>query len=238
MTRAILPRHIAFIMDGNGRWAAKRGLPRVKGHERGADAISTIMEELRRLGILEATFYALSSENYERRPAREIRRLLDLLVRYLDSQAETLKRERIKFAVIGRPAPLPAAPTAAVRRASARTAAHERFTFRLAINYGSRREIMDAACALARARASGGQAPERASEPDDLRAFLYDPSMTDPDLLIRTGGQSRLSNFLLWQCSYTELYFTDTLWPSFGKAQLARAIEFYARTTRKFGAVR
>ncbi|NMD35465.1 MAG: di-trans,poly-cis-decaprenylcistransferase, partial [Planctomycetes bacterium] len=160
MTRAILPRHIAFIMDGNGRWAAKRGLPRVKGHERGADAISTIMEELRRLGILEATFYALSSENYERRPAREIRRLLDLLVRYLDSQAETLKRERIKFAVIGRLDPLPAEAIAAIRRASALTAAHERFTFRLAINYGSRREIMDAACALARAPADVDQTDE------------------------------------------------------------------------------
>lgn len=236
MTRAILPRHIAFIMDGNGRWAENRGLPRVKGHERGARAIRIVMEELLALGVPEATFYALSSENYERRPAREIRRLLGLLVRYLASQEKTLRERRIKFTVIGRLEPLPAEVVDAIRRTIARTAAHDRFTFRLAINYGSRREIMDAACALARAR--GRRPADDVLEPDGLRAFLYDPAMTDPDLLIRTGGQSRLSNFLLWQCSYTELYFTDTLWPSFGKAQLAEAIEFYARTTRKFGAVK
>ncbi len=238
MTRAILPRHIAFIMDGNGRWAANRGLPRVKGHERGARAIRIVMRELLALGIPEATFYALSSENYERRPPREIRRLLDLLVRYLASQEDMLRTERIRFAVIGRLDPLPGPVADAIRRTMALTAAHDRFTFRLAINYGSRREILDAACAFARAGASGRRSAEEALDPDGLRAFLYDPAMTDPDLLIRTGGQSRLSNFLLWQCSYTELYFTDTLWPSFGKAQLAEAIEFYARTTRKFGAVK
>jgi undecaprenyl diphosphate synthase len=228
----ILPRHIAFIMDGNGRWATNRGLPRVKGHERGARAIRLVMEELLALGIPEATFYALSSENYERRPAREVARLLDLLVTYLKSQEKTLLAERIRLVVIGRTAALPAAVQAEIRRVETLTARHDRLVFRLAINYGSRQEIMDAALAFAAAADADRRAP------DALRPFLYDPTMTDPDLLVRTGGQSRLSNFLLWQCSYTELYFTETLWPSFGKPQLHEAVEAYARTTRKFGAVK
>ncbi len=230
----IVPRHIAFIMDGNGRWATSRGLPRAKGHERGARAIRLVLEELLALGIPEATFYALSSENYERRPPREIARLLDLLVQYLRSQEKTLHKERIKFVAIGGLDRLPEDVHAEIRRVSALTAAYDRLTFRLAINYGSRQEIVDAVRALAAVPRTEACSPA----PDELREFLYDPAMTDPDLLVRTGGQSRLSNFLLWQCSYTELYFTDTLWPSFGKAQLREAIDAFARRTRKFGAVK
>jgi undecaprenyl diphosphate synthase len=234
------PRHIAFIMDGNGRWARRRGLPRLKGHERGAATIRRIVEELIRLEIPEATFYALSSENYARRPKREIDRLLDLLIRYLDEEDELLMREEVKLVVIGRLSELPEKVRHRIRRTVARSAKHRRLVFRLAVNYGSRQEIWDGITTIARQLARGVLSNRRLREydPDELRQFLYDPDMTDPDLLIRTGGQARLSNFLLWQISYAELHVTDVLWPSFREKHLAEALKRFARSTRKFGAVK
>jgi undecaprenyl diphosphate synthase len=234
-----VPRHIAFIMDGNGRWARRRALPRLKGHERGAQTIRRIIEELMRLEIPEATFYALSSENYRRRPAKEVQRLLELLLRYLDEEEPLLMRENIRLVVIGRLDELPAHVRAAVERMVERTANHSRFVFRLAVNYGSRQEIADAATKLAADLAARGpSAPKLGTlDPEDFRRYLYDPCMSDPDLLIRTGGEFRLSNFLLWQLSYAELWVTDVLWPSFREKNLHEALEHYAGSTRKFGAI-
>lgn len=234
MTRANLPRHIAFIMDGNGRWAVRRGLPRMKGHERGADAIRAMVEELLRRDIPEATFYALSSENFARRPAREISRLLKLLVSYLRDQHDLLCKEQIRLKVIGRTGALPDEVRDQIAASERLSAAHDRLVLRLAINYGGRLEILDAARRFAALPA----ARRDAMAPDAFRCCLYDPSMTDPDLLIRTGGLSRLSNFLLWQCPYTELYITRTLWPAFRARHLEQALDAYARTARKFGAVK
>jgi undecaprenyl diphosphate synthase len=233
------PRHIAFIMDGNGRWARRRMLPRLKGHERGAAAIRRIVEELCRLEIPEGTFYALSTENFALRPKREVQRLLELLVRYLDQEEPLLMREQIKLAVIGRLGELPAPVVERIQAVVDRTAAHTRFVFRLAVNYGSRQELWDAARALA-AQVARGELTEgelASLGADGLRRFLYDPTMTDPDLLVRTGGQSRLSNFLLWQLSYGELYVTDVLWPAFAEKNLHEALAWFRRSTRKFGAV-
>jgi undecaprenyl diphosphate synthase len=234
------PRHIAFIMDGNGRWARRRGLPRLKGHERGAATIRRIVEELIRLEIPEATFYALSCENYRRRPRREITRLLKLLLEYLDDEEELLMREQVRLVVIGRLDELPEDVRKRIRETVARSAAHRRLIFRLAVNYGSRQEVWDGVRDVAR-RLAAGELAARALEEcdaDDFRRFLYDPDMTDPDLLIRTGGQARLSNFLLWQLSYAELDVTQVLWPSFREKHLHEALERYARSTRKFGAVK
>ncbi len=234
------PRHIAFIMDGNGRWARRRGLPRIKGHERGATTIRRMVEELIRIEIPEATFYALSSENYARRPRREIDRLLDLLIRYLDEEEELLMREEVRLVVIGRLGELPEQVRRRIRRAVARSEEHRRLIFRLAVNYGSRQEIWDGVTKIVRQIVKGELSGRRVRDfdPDDFRQFLYDPDMTDPDLLIRTGGQARLSNFLLWQMPYSELYVTDVLWPSFRAKHLEEALKRFAQSTRKFGAVK
>ena len=234
------PRHVAFIMDGNGRWARRRGLPRIKGHERGAKTVRRLLEELVRLEIPEATFYALSCENFERRPGKEIKRLLDLLMRYLEEEKPLLCREKIRLVVIGRLRELPEEVRKRIRKTEAESADHDRLLFRLAVNYGSRQEIWDGVRKLLKQVRIGELSERKLNRwaPDDFRRFLYDPEMTDPDLLIRTGGQQRLSNFLLWQLSYAELYMTDVLWPSFGVKQLHLALAKYARSTRKFGAVK
>ena len=238
--KAEKPRHIAFIMDGNGRWARRRALPRLKGHERGAKTIRRIVEELCRLEIPEATFYALSTENYARRPKIEVKRLLELLVSYLDSEEELLLRERIKLVVVGRLDELPEHVQERIQQTMAISANHERLTFRLAVNYGSRQEIWDGIRAIAHQLAAGklNEQELRETDVDGFRRFFYDPTMTDPDLLVRTWGESRLSNFLLWQLSYAELYVTDVLWPAFQEKNLHEAIERFAKSTRKFGAVK
>ncbi len=235
-----LPRHVAFIMDGNGRWARRRGLPRLRGHEQGAKAVRRIVEELVRLGVPEGTFYALSCENYAKRPQREISTLLRLLMRYLEEEEPLLMEKGIRLVVIGRREELPKEVVQRIRAAEKRTAGNTRFTFRLAINYGSRQEIWDAVIKVARQVAKGEKHPAalRRAGPESLRQYLYDPTMTDPDLLIRTGGYMRLSNFLLWHVPYAELYITEVLWPAFREKHLAEAFRLYARRRRKFGAVR
>lgn len=234
-----LPKHIAFIMDGNGRWARRRGLPRIKGHERGAETLRIMMETLIQWGVPEATFYALSSENFKNRPEKEIKRLIQLMESHLVKQKDLLMREKIRFVVIGRTGQFPESTQALIQDSVDATAAHTRFTFRVALNYGGRQEILDAARAMAQAASTGaltnGQLADFAER--DFRRYLYDPGMTDPELLIRTGGHNRLSNFLLWQCSYTEVYVTKTLWPAFREKHLQAAVKAYARETRKFGSV-
>lgn len=222
------PCHIAIIMDGNGRWAARQGLPRTAGHRAGARAVRLIVEECRRLGIGYLTLYAFSSENWNR-PAAEITALFGLLLEFLSLETPRLEEQGIALHVLGDLDALPAPQRAALRHAMKRTAKGSAMRLNLAINYGSRQELLQAARKLA------GLEPGQITE-ERLAAELYTSGQPDPDLLIRTSGELRLSNFLLYQCAYAELYFTDTLWPDFDKQELHKALESYANRQRRFGA--
>lgn len=227
-----LPAHIAIIMDGNGRWAEARGLPRTAGHRAGADAVRVVVRECRRLGIPHLTLYAFSSENWKR-PKTEISALFSLLLEFLGSEMPTLLEQGIRLNVLGDLDGLPLAQRTALRHAMSRTAACADMTLNLALNYGGRAELARAA----RAIAAQGLAPEAITE-EALAAQLYTAGQPDPDLLIRTSGELRLSNFLLFQCAYSELYFTSALWPDFGAAELAAALNDYAGRSRRFGKTR
>lgn len=222
-----LPRHIAVIMDGNGRWAALRGLPRAEGHRAGAKAVRETVEECRRLGIGHLTLYAFSSENWSR-PAAEIASLFSLLLEFLAIETPRMERQGIALRVLGDVAGLPAPQRAALNRAISRTARCDGMILNLALNYGGRAEIVRAARLLA------GSPPDEITE-ESFAARLYTSGQPDPDLLIRTSGELRLSNFLLFQCAYSELYFTPALWPDFNAAELKLALEAYAGRERRFG---
>lgn len=237
--REKLPRHIAFIMDGNGRWADRRGLPRLVGHERGAKALRRVTRYCRRQGIREVTFYALSTENYQRRPAGEVEFLMKLLKRYLVKERRELTSNNIRLQTIGDVEVFPDSVRRELDQTLALTAEYDAMILRLALNYGSRQEILAAARALAEGVASGRLAPEDILDLDEegFRQFLYDPKMPDPDLLVRTGGEYRLSNFLLWQSSYTELWVTDVLWPDFDVPDLEESLQAFAARRRRYGAL-
>ncbi len=230
---ARIPRHIAIIMDGNGRWAAERGFPRLFGHRNGARAVRAAVEECGRLGVEVLTLYSFSSENWKR-PPEEIDALMDLCVAYLDGEREALVREGVRLRVIGGRRELPARVVEAIERVEAATAGVRGPTLCLAINYGSRTEIVDAARSLARDAAAGRLDPESIDEAL-VSGRLCTAGLPDPDLLIRTAGEMRVSNFLLWQISYAELHVTDVLWPDFGPADLHKAIRDYASRSRRFG---
>lgn len=221
------PRHIAIIMDGNGRWAMARGLPRTEGHKAGAAAVRTVVEECRRLGIGYLTLYAFSSENWNRPPG-EIAALFSLLLEFLAVETPQLERRGIALHVLGDLEGLPLPQRAALNRAMAKTAKGKDMHLNLALNYGSRAEILRAA------RSMSHLPPEQITD-DAFSSALYTAGQPDPDLLIRTSGELRLSNFLLWQCAYTELYFTDIYWPDFNAAELRAAIAAYAARDRRFG---
>ena len=204
-----LPRHVAVIMDGNGRWARQRGLPRIEGHRRGVATVRRITEHCARLGVEQLTLYCLSSENW-RRPAAELDFLMHLLEQYLIEERALLMREKIRITMIGSRTGLPEATLAALDRTAAMCAGNEGMRLCLAVNYGSRAEIAAA-------------------------ARLDTALMPDPDLVIRTAGEMRLSNFLLWQSSYAELWVTDTCWPDFTEAHLDEAIRSFAGRVRRFG---
>lgn len=227
-----LPAHIAIIMDGNGRWAQARGLPRTDGHRAGADAVRTVVRECRRLGIPHLTLYAFSSENWNR-PKTEISALFGLLLEFLGAEVPRMEEQGIRLRVLGDLDGLPLAQRGALRHAMARTAACADMTLNLALNYGGRAELVRAARALA----AEGLPPEAITE-EALAARLDTAGQPDPDLLIRTSGELRLSNFLLYQCAYSELHFTPVLWPDFGAAELAAALEDYAGRSRRFGKTR
>ena len=229
---AKLPAHIAIIMDGNGRWAQARGLPRTAGHRAGADAVRTVVRECRRLGIPHLTLYAFSSENWNR-PKTEISALFGLLLEFLGAEVPTMLEQGIRLQVLGDLDGLPLAQRTALRHAMGRTAACKDMTLNLALNYGGRAELVRAARKLA---AEG--LPPRAITEEALAARLDTAGQPDPDLLIRTSGELRLSNFLLYQCAYSELYFTPVLWPDFGAEELARALNDYAGRSRRFGKTR
>jgi undecaprenyl diphosphate synthase len=226
-----LPRHIAVIMDGNGRWAAQRHLPRVEGHRNGIDSVRDVVESSARIGIQVLTLYAFSVENWKR-PATEVSTLMSLLKRYLRLELNTLLRNNIRFRVIGRAEELAPDVRTELEAAAAKTATNTGMLFNIALNYGGRAEIVEAARRLLAANVA----------PDDLdeqrfAAFLYTAGQPDPDLLIRTSGEMRVSNFLLWQIAYAEIWVTDTLWPDFRKRDLLEAIVAYQKRDRRYGGI-
>jgi undecaprenyl diphosphate synthase len=227
------PRHVAIIMDGNGRWAQQRGLPRIEGHRRGVTSVRRITEHCARLGIEQLTLYCLSSENW-RRPAHEIDFLMHLLEQYMVEERGLLMRERIRLSMIGHRDALPATTLAEIDQTAALCAGNGGMRLCLAINYGSRAEIVDAARRLAREARSGAIDPEGIDE-EAFASRLDTAGMTDPDLLIRTAGEMRVSNFLLWQISYAELWVTDVCWPDFAEQHLDAAIAAFAMRERRFG---
>lgn len=228
-----LPRHVAMIMDGNGRWAKARGLPRVEGHRAGAKTVSTIVEESRRLGIGFLTLYAFSTENWGR-PSAEVAALMELFVRYLESELPKLQDNRIRLRAIGDRSRLPGAVQERLARAEEATVKDAQMQLILAVSYGGRAELVHAAQAAARQAVSGAITPEQIDE----RIFssgLFAPEVPDPDLLIRTSDEHRISNFLLWQIAYAEIVFTPVLWPEFGKSDYHRCLSEFARRRRRFG---
>ncbi len=226
-----LPAHIAVIMDGNGRWAAQRHLPRVEGHRAGIDAVRDTVETAARLGLGVLTLYAFSVENWKR-PAAEVSMLMRLLKRYLRSELETLLTNDIRFQVIGRMEELSPDIQDELRAAIERTAGGKGMLFNIALNYGGRAEIVDAA----RRAIEAGIRPEQLDE-ERFAGFLYTAGQPDPDLLIRTSGEMRVSNYLLWQIAYAEIYVTETLWPDFRRRHLLEGVLAYQKRERRYGGI-
>jgi len=229
---ARLPSHIAIIMDGNGRWAAQRHQPRVRGHQAGVEAVRAAVESSARLGISVLTLYAFSAENWKR-PQLEVMTLMRLLKRYLRLELETLIRHDIRFQVIGRPDGLGRDIQRELARAREATASCRGMLFNIALNYSGRAEIVDAA----RRAIELGLDPARLDE-EQFGDLLYTAGQPDPDLLIRTSGELRISNFLLWQIAYAEIHVTDVLWPDFRCRHLLEAVLDYQRRDRRFGGLR
>jgi len=227
------PQHVAVIMDGNGRWAQRQGLPRIEGHRRGVASVRAVTEECARLHLKQLTLYCLSSENWKR-PAQELEFLMHLLEQYLVEERATLLREKIRLTVIGRRDGIPDSVQAEMDRTIAMTAGHTGLNLCLAINYGARGEITDAVRNIA-AAAQRGELDPKSIDEATLEKYLYTAGMPDPDLLIRTAGEMRFSNYLLWQISYAEFWVTERCWPEFREPELHAAIRDYAARDRKFG---
>ena len=230
-----IPLHVAIIMDGNGRWAKARGLSRLKGHEEGAQSVRAIIRACRDTGVKYLTLYAFSVENWVR-PKAEIEGLMGLLLRFLRGNEHELHDNRVRLRVIGRVRDLPQSIRAELDRVMAATAHYEQGNLILALSYGGRTEIAHAAREIARRVQAGDLDPESVDE-KTVAAHLYAPDVPDPDLLIRTSGEMRVSNFLLWQISYAELYVTPVLWPDFREGEFRKALEEYAQRQRRFGDV-
>ncbi|MDZ7641724.1 MAG: isoprenyl transferase [Desulfurivibrio sp.] len=227
------PRHIAIIMDGNGRWAKKRGKPRLMGHQAGVRAVQETVAGARELGVEVLTLYAFSTENW-RRPGPEVESLMGLLENYLQNQLDQLLTHGVRLRTCGTIEALPPRVQRVLAEAAERTAANQGLILNLALSYGSRDEIVRASRRLA-AEVAAGRLPIDAINEETIAGYLDTAELPDPDLLIRTGGETRLSNFLLWQLSYSELYFTEILWPDFGRPQLLAAINDYQQRQRRFG---
>jgi undecaprenyl diphosphate synthase len=228
-----LPRHVAIIMDGNGRWASRRGLPRIEGHRRGKESVRAVVESARRLGIPYLSLYAFSTENWSR-PREEVSGLMRLLERYLKTELEKMMKHEIRLQAIGDLKRLPSSVQAALRRAVETTRDNGRMTVILAVSYGGREEITEAVRDIAVAVKRGDLDPESICE-ETVSRRLSTAGIPDPDLLIRTSGEVRVSNFLLWQIAYSELLITPTLWPDFGEAQFVEALAHYQQRERRFG---
>jgi undecaprenyl diphosphate synthase len=232
----VVPRSVAVIMDGNGRWARSAGFERIRGHERGIDAVRTTVTECAQLGVEALVLYAFSEENWQR-PQREIDLLFGLLKRFLVDERSTLMDNRVRLLHSGRRERLAADVLALLDETIALTAANDGMRLSLAISYGGRQELVDEMRALAR-RVERGELAADAIDDAALRAEFYQPDLPDPDLLIRTAGELRVSNFLLWQISYAEIWVSDVCWPDFGREQLHAAFCDYGRRIRKFGKVK
>ena len=228
-----LPTHIAIIMDGNGRWAADRNLPRIAGHRAGVDAVRKVVEECTRLKIPYLTLFAFSTENWNR-PQDEVGGLMVLLDQYLKKELRTLMKNKVRLNTIGQIKDLPANVQQTLREVEEKSAANDGLTLTLALSYSGRDDILEAVRRVAEAVGKGDLSPG-AIEPDTFSSFLYTDGMPDPDLLIRTSGEQRISNFLLWQSAYAEFYVTGKLWPDFSDEDLHEAIETFGSRERRFG---
>lgn len=227
---AAIPRHIAIIMDGNGRWAKQRFLPRVAGHQRGVEALREVVKSCGDLGVKYLTVFAFSSENW-RRPADEVSFLMSLFLKMLEREVARLHQNNIRLRIIGDRAPFDEKLRRMMQEAEQLTGNNTALTLTIAANYGGRWDVMQAVHAML------GEHPELANTftENDLRPYLSMTDTPEPDLFIRTGGEQRISNFMLWQLAYTELYFTDVLWPAFGRKELEAAIAWYQKRERRFG---
>ena len=227
---SVVPRHIAIIMDGNGRWAKKRFMPRVMGHQRGVESVRAMIKSCRQMGVEYLTLFAFSSENW-RRPADEVSFLMQLFLKMLEMEVSNMHKSNIRLKIIGDRARFDIKLVKYIEQAEQLTVNNTGLTLTIAANYGGRWDIMQAMHALSLAH------PERAAAfaEEELTPYLSMHYAPEPDLFIRTGGEERISNFLLWQLAYTELYFTDILWPDFGSKELASAIQSYQQRERRFG---
>jgi undecaprenyl diphosphate synthase len=231
--REARPRHIAVIMDGNGRWAQRQGLPRIEGHRRGVASVRRVTEECARLDVEQLTLYCLSSENWKR-PQRELEFLMHLLEQYMIEERSTIMDQNIRVSVIGRRNEIPEAVQREMQKTIDMSATNTGLRLCLAINYGSRLELVDAVREIAAEVKSGQLEPESIDE-ETVRKHLYTAGMSDPDLVIRTAGEMRVSNFLLWQISYAEIWVTDHCWPEFRESDLHQAMRDYAARDRRYG---
>ncbi len=229
----LIPKHLAIIMDGNGRWAEQRHLPRILGHRKGVEVVQTIVSESISMGIRYLTLYAFSSENWGR-PQDEVEALMKLLGSFLKKELGRLQKQGIRLMAIGELDRLPKSVRTILQDIIKKTAENDRMVLTLALSYGSRSELTRAMQSLGKDIAAGKLQAETLTE-DDIEKALDSFGLPDPDLLIRTSGEMRISNFLLWQAAYSELYFTETLWPDFSREQLLQAIEEYSRRQRRFG---
>lgn len=232
-TPAKIPQHVAIIMDGNGRWAKQRGLPRLEGHRRGVETVRTVVDAAREIGIRYITLYAFSVENWKR-PTDEVSGLMGLLDYFLKRELNNLIKNRVRLLTIGRTDALPENVQRELNRVIEATKDFSEWTLVLALNYGSRTEVADAARDYAAAVQAGKEKLDDASW-DRFSRYLYTANIPEPDLLIRTSGEQRISNFLLLQCAYSEMIFTPVAWPDFGQADLQAAVDEYGRRERRYG---
>jgi len=232
---SLLPQHIAIIMDGNGRWARRRHMPRIAGHRAGVAAVRSTVETAARIGIPALTLYAFSEENWKKRPKTEVDFLMRLLCRYLRAEIKTLNENNIRLHYIGRLGELPESVQREMADASEATSKNTGMLLTLALNYSARSEIVDAFRSLAEAASRNGGLNHMAVDEQLISEHLYTKGLPDPDLVVRTSGEMRLSNFLLWQLAYAEIYVTQTLWPDFRGVQLLEGIEEYQKRDRRYG---
>lgn len=231
-----IPSHIAIIMDGNGRWAQKRKLPRTAGHRAGVESLKITVETCAQLGVKALTVYAFSTENWKR-PQEEVNILMDLLTEYIDKELVTLHKKGIKVSALGQIDKLPAAPKESLKKAQELTINNKKMSLNIALNYGGRAEILYAATKIAE-KVSNKQIEINEIDESVFAAHLYTKHLPEPDLLIRPSGEKRISNFLLWQLAYTEFWYTDVLWPDFQAEHLYEAIKDYQQRERRYGGLK
>jgi undecaprenyl diphosphate synthase len=229
------PKHVAIIMDGNGRWAKRRHLPRIAGHRRGVDALRRVVETASNIGLPALTLYAFSAENFTRRPATEIHFLMKLLHRYLKNELPLMQKNNVRLSFIGRSQMLPQEVQERMAWAKEQTAQNTGTVMTLALNYGSRSEIVDACKAMVTAAANNGGMEHFKIDEESLNRHMYTNNLPELDLIIRTSGEMRLSNFLLWQAAYAEIYVTKTLWPDFSGFHLLEAVQEFQKRERRYG---